>query len=142
LGIISWTQPASGSSSSASAPVPAPDRGACVRLGTHIEPLGSFGKSEITEIIHPQKDWWHLESDGGLVLECTPNHNMYHAHKGRVEAQTIPVGDKVITRFGEQRITKAYHFIHACNKVEVAMERGHLFWANGFLSHNIKLPPS
>jgi len=141
IGTISWTQPASGGTSSASDPTPPPTRqqGTCVRLGTHIEPLGSFGKSEITEKIHPQKDWWHFESDGGLVLECTPNHNMYHALKGRVEAQTIGTGEKVITRFGEQTITKAYHFIHACNKVEVVMERGHLFWANGFLSHNGKI---
>ena len=141
IGTISWTQPASGGTSSASDPITPPTRqqGTCVRMGTHIEPLGSFGKSEITEKIHPQQDWWHLESDGGLVLECTPDHNMYHALKGRVEAQTIPVGDKVITRFGEQRITKAYHFIHSCNKVEVVMERGHLFWANGFLSHNGKI---
>ncbi len=141
IGHISWTQPGSGGTSSASDPTTPPTRqlGTCVRLGTHIEPLGSFGKSEITERLHKQEKWWHLETDGGLVLECTPDHNMYHALKGRVEAQTIPTGDKVITRFGEQAITKSYGFVHGCTKVEVVMERGHLFWANGFLSHNGKI---
>jgi len=141
LGVISWTQPASGGTSGAGNPSDPPSRqpGTCVRLGTHIEVLGSHGKSDVQEFIHPQEKWVHLETDHGLVLECTPNHMLYHEEHGKMEAQLLKEGDNVITRFGVQMLVKSYPFIHGCSKVEVKMKFGHLFWANGFLSHNNKL---
>lgn len=142
LGIISWTQPGSGGTSSASDPVTNPSRPNCVRLGTHIEVLGSHGKSEVEEAIYPNDKWVHLETDHGLVLECTPEHPLYHEEHGKMEAQLLKEGDNVITRFGVQMLVKSYPFIHGCQKVEVKMKHGHLFWANSFLSHNIKLPQS
>jgi len=141
IGIVSWSQPASGGTSGAGTPSDPPSRqpGTCVRLGTHIEVLGSHGKSDVQEFIHPQEKWVHLETDHGLVLECTPNHMLYHEEHGKMEAQLLKEGDNVITRFGVQMLVKSYPFIHGCNKVEVKMKFGHLFWANGFLSHNNKL---
>lgn len=144
LGILSWTQPASGGTSTATDPITPPTRnpGTCVRLGTHIEVLGSHGKSDVQEFIHPQDKWVHLETDHGLVLECTPDHMLYHEEHGKMEAQLLKEGDKVITRFGVQMLVKSYPFIQGCSKVEVKMKHGHLFWANSFLSHNVKLPQS
>src|SRR5262249_36071530 len=97
LGNVSWTQPASGGSSGAGNPSTPPSRqpGTCVRLGTHIEPLGNPRPSEIRELIHPQEKWIHLEA-GTLVLECTPNHPLYHAERGKIRADEFRNGDYVI----------------------------------------------
>jgi len=140
LGNVSWTQPASGGSSGASTPAnpPARQTGSCVRLGTHIEPLGNPRPSEIRELIHPHEKWIHLEAES-FVLECTPNHPLYHAERGKVRADELRAGDYVITRSGEKQLSTVDSFIRACNKVELQMKFGHLFWANGFMSHNIKL---
>lgn len=140
LGTISWTQPASGGSGGASDPVTPPTRqpGTCVRLGTHIEPLGSPRPSEIRELIHPQEKWVHLEA-GSFVLECTPNHSLYHAERGKIPASEFNNGDYIITRFGEMQVKNMDSFMRACQKVEVQMKFGHLYWANGFLSHNSKI---
>lgn len=144
LGNISWTQPTAGGTSAAGPPTTPPTRnpGTCVRLGTHIEPLGSYKPSEIKENIIPQENWIHLETTRGLVLECTPNHTLYHAEKGKLPASEFKNGDFAITRFGEEQIKNMDSFMRACNKVQVEMKFGHLYWANGFLSHNIKLPQS
>ncbi len=143
LGNVSWTQPTAGGSSGAATPGTPPSRnpGTCVRLGTHIEPLGSYRPSEIEECIHPQREWIHIESKRGLVLEGTPNHILYHADKWKLRMDQFAKGDYVITRFGEDQITEWYPFIRDCSKVQVKMKFGHLFWANGFLSHNVKIQP-
>ena len=142
LGNISWTQPTAGGTSAAGPPTTPPTRspGTCVRLGTHIEPLGSYRPSEIKECIHPQREWIHIESKRGLVLEGTPDHILYHAEKWKLRMDQFAKGDYAITRFGEDQITEWYPFIRDCSKVQVKMKFGHLFWANGYLSHNIKLP--
>ncbi len=139
LGNVSWMQPAAGGSSGGGTPITPPSRqpGTCVRLGTHIEPLGSPRPSEIATENHLQDKWVHLEADN-LVLECTPDHPLYHDDKGKMEAQYFIEGDSILTRYGVRTITKAYSFVHACTKVEVKMKFGHQFYANGFLSHNVK----
>lgn len=136
---IQWTQPTAGGTSPPVNPVDPnePVPGLCVRLGTHIEPLGSYGPSEIEELLHPETDWIHLEANRGLVLECTADHPLYREDK-KVKACELVEGDFVITRFGEQQLNAVYPFKRACTKVEVRMKFGHLFWANGFLSHNFK----
>lgn len=141
IGTVSWTQPASGGSSGAGTPTAPPTRqpGTCVKLGTHIEPLGNPRPSEIEEHLHKESRWMHIETAVGLVLDCTLNHNIYHAVNGRVEAQTIQEGDLLITRTGEQKVIRAEQFIRDCTKVELKMKTGHLFWANGILSHNSKI---
>lgn len=141
LGNVSWTQPTAGGTAPAGNPTDPPTRnpGTCVRLGTHIEPLGSYRPSEIEELIHPQREWIHIESRRGLVLEGTPNHILYHAEKWKLRMDGFAKGDYAITRFGEDQITEWYPFIRDCSKVQVKMTFGHLFWANGFLSHNAKL---
>lgn len=144
LGNVSWTQPTAGGTTAAGPPGVPPTRspGTCVRLGTHIEPLGSYRPSEIEELLHPQEDWIHIESRRGLVLEGTPDHVLYHAEKWKLKMELFAKGEYAITRFGEDQLTEWYPFKRACTKVQVKMKFGHLFWANGFLSHNIKLPSS
>jgi hypothetical protein len=108
--------------------------GRCVMLGTDIEALGGY---ECATKHYPNNDWIRIKA-GGRILNCTPDHPLYHADKGKIRADQFALGDWVITDNGEREIVELEPFIRVCTKVEVVMESGHLFWANGFLSHNLK----
>lgn len=142
LGNVSWTMPASGGSGGAGPPVPPPDRqpGTCVMQGTHIKPLGG---QEYETLNHRQTDWVRIETEPGGVftrgLCCTPNHPLYDSEQGRVDASFFLGKDRwIITETGEERVARSTQFIRDCTKVEVKMRSGHIFFANGFMSHNNK----
>lgn len=142
LGNVSWTQPASGGSSGGGTPITPPARqpGTCVRLGTHISPLGG---GDYDTLNHRHTDWIHIETSPGGVftrtLDCTPNHPLYDSERGKVDASFFLGRSRwVITDHGEERVTATAQFIRDCTKVEVRMPMGHIFFANGFMSHNIK----
>jgi hypothetical protein len=119
------------------APGPATGGGSrCVMLGTDIEPLGN---AEYTTKHYPQSDWIRILAAGNpRMLNCTPDHRLYHADKGKIRADEFVVDDWIITEHGEKKIVELEPFTRVCTKVEVVMQRGHLFWANGFMSHNVK----
>ncbi len=142
LGNVSWTQPVAGGSSGGGVPITPPARqpGTCVMIGTHIDPLG--GGSYDTQN-HRQSDWVRIETEPGGVfargLNCTPNHPLYDSEQGKVDASFF-VGKSrwIITSKGEERVERTTQFIRACTKVHVTMQQGHIFFANGFMSHNSK----
>jgi hypothetical protein len=125
--------------------------------GTAIEPIGDYPYSVG---IHPETSWIGLKTEDLLTLNCTLNHPLYKedaetlemfvAGKDlesltehelapwRCEAGTLTTEDSVLTRFGVRRLTVADKFARVCTKRSVHMEEGHLYWANGFLSHNQK----
>lgn len=143
LGNISWTQPTAGNTKPAANPVSPPARqtGTCVMLGSHIKPLGEFAYDTQN---YRQTDWVRIETEPGGIftrgLNCTPNHPLYDSEQGRVDASFF-VGKSrwIITDAGEEKTTNTTQFVRDCTKVQVKMREGHLFFANGFLSHNIKL---
>ncbi len=108
----------------------------CVRSGSRIETLGSLPYD--CDVL-AETDWIYLETEQGKELFCTADHPLYHAVNGRVPADTLVVGDLVITNEGEQRLVTAEPRHKKCSKYHIRMERGHLFFANGFLSHNQKI---
>jgi len=108
---------------------------ACVMSGTDIVALGDLPFS--LEVL-PETQWVQLRIEDGRELCCTYDHPLYHAERGKVRADELTEGDLVITDIGEQEITVRKFFHRKCSKHKVLMEKGHLFWANGFLSHNIK----
>jgi hypothetical protein len=107
----------------------------CVMSGTDIVPLGDYDFS--LEVI-PETEWIHLRIEDGRDLYCTCNHPLYHAVKGKVQADALNEGDLVITDCGEQKLTLAHPHKRKCSKHKVMMTKGHLYFANGFLSHNNK----
>ncbi len=142
LGNVSWTQPASGGSSGGGVPITPPPRqpGTCVMLGTQITPLGN--ESYDTEN-YRQEDWVRIETEPGGVftrgLNCTPNHPLYDSEQGKVDASFFLGKDRwIITDHGEEKVVRTTQFIRACTKVRVKMRTGHVFFANGFMSHNAK----
>ena len=142
VGSIQWTQPTAGNTSPPAPPTdpPEPDPGTCVMIGTHIKALGN---EPIDTQNYKWEDWVRIETEpGGCFtqgLNCTPNHPLYDSEAGKVRADFFIGKNRwIMTEQGEQKITNTTQFIRSCTKVEARMKRGHLFYANGFLSHNLK----
>ena len=108
----------------------------CVMSGTDIQTLGDL-PFEI-EVL-PETEWVHLRIEDGRELYCTLDHPLYHAVSGKIRAEHLSEGERVITDLGEQRIVKVNRHRRVCSKHKVVMTKGHLYWANGFLSHNAKV---
>lgn len=109
--------------------------GGCVMTGTDIETLGD---SPYSTHLHRQTDWWRIQA-GPYSLNCTPNHPLYTSMGIRTEASKIRLGDHLTHRDGDLEVTLSEGFKKSCTKIEVLMEKVHLFYANGFLSHNNKM---
>lgn len=107
----------------------------CVMSGTDIEALGD---SPIEQAILPETDWWRIIGASGRSLNCTKNHPLYNADSGKVRADSFKAGQWAISQFGEDKIVESFQFKRTCTKRKVMMKHGHLFWANGYLSHNTK----
>jgi hypothetical protein len=137
--------------------------GRCVMTGTDIDPLGD---SPYSVGVHQEENWQRLTTDNHLSVNCTTNHPVYvnrdmaitsliaqYGFDGlinaqnadsllqdaRCEAATVQVGESILTRFGLRPVTESYSFLRACTKRSVHMNYGHLYWANGILSHNYKV---
>lgn len=138
-GFVSFVTPAPSSSSGGTQGGGGGSPGSgCVMLGTDIEPLGD---SPYRNIHVPWSKWWRIVTNKGRSLNAHPRHWIYDADKGRVPMDTVPVGGWVITDSGEEKVELAMPFTRQCTKVETQMESGHLYWANGFMSHNFpKIP--
>lgn len=102
--------------------------------GTDIETLGDH---PFTLEILPEFDWVHIEADG-RSLNCTWDHPLFHAVRGKIKAEEVAEGDFLIMDNGEREVTKADWLHQQCSKYKVVMADGHLYFANGFLSHNFK----
>ena len=113
----------------------------CVMAGTDIIPIGDISYS--IEVLR-ETEWVHLKIEDGRELYCTYDHPLYDAVDGRVRADMLVPGRLLITDQGEQRLMSTEFHQRICSKHKVHMPTGHLFWANGFLSHNVKpiSPPS
>lgn len=105
----------------------------CIMRGTHVETLQDL---PYASKFYPQNEWWHLVTKRGKSLYCTPNHSLYHPERGKVRADSL--NDWVMTDFGEEKIEVSEPHIRCCVKEQVLMPEGHLYHANGFLSHNMK----
>ena len=142
IGSIQWTQPNAGGNTPAGPPTdpPFPDPGSCVMIGTDLKPLGSW---PIDTENYRWEDWVRIETNpGGCFtrgLNCTPNHPLYDSENGKVDADFF-VGKSrwIMTKDGEEKVMATTRFLRGCTKVKAMMKHGHLFWANGFLSHNVK----
>jgi hypothetical protein len=119
-------------------PAPQPPRipPGCVMLGTVLETLGPspWHREQM-----PQNEWVRIFTDRGRELIGTPDHPVFTSRAGRTELRDCRKGDYVLCIEGEERIMEVKAFNRPGVKVRVHMDWGHLFWAGGFLSHNVKL---
>jgi len=109
--------------------------GNCVMAGTDIETLGGIPyQCEVT----PESQWVRITVEDGRSLACTFDHPLFHSENGRIPAYDVEVGDLLIMDNGERKVKEKIEFTKVCSKWKIMMEDGHLFHANGFLSHNLK----
>lgn len=107
----------------------------CVISGTDIVPMGDL-PYEIQVL--PETEWVHLKIADGRELYCTYDHPLYHAVTGKTRADCFVEGNFLITDCGLQRLIEVNRNRRVCSKHKVIMEKGHLYYANGFLSSNVK----
>lgn len=133
--------------------------GFCVMAGTDIEPIGDYGDMKIG--IHHEYVWRTLATMKGKWFNGTLNHPVYVARKDQLpeiekilqdgfneetlapfkrELRQAAVSHYIVTRDGMEEIGRNYYFTRNCTKRSVHMDKGHLFFANGILSHNAKAP--
>jgi hypothetical protein len=113
--------------------------GHCVMSGTDIQPVG--GLDYMIEVLG-ETQWMRIVADDGRFLHCTLNHPLYHETGGKMQAELFKVGDGIITDHGIRYVEAMDQFQRKCSKYKVMMPKGHLYYANGFLSHNLKpVPP-
>jgi hypothetical protein len=129
--------------SSGTNPVNPPDwpsepQGGCVVEGTIIEPLGD---AKMTQEVLDESTWIELTTENGCVLRATKTHPVFTEHIGKTPLSIVHVGDMLVTKQGSSRVIKLNLIYVLGKKVRVQMESGHLFWANGILSHNVKNIP-
>lgn len=138
-GFITYATPSTGTSGGTGTGSRPGSPGMCVMLGTDIKPFAE-GQEYVT-VHHRHTDWINLAvEDYPRTLSCTPNHPLYSADKGKIPAEDFKVGDWIVTENGEMKLAEVRKFYKDCTKMQVQMPKGHLFFANGFLSHNFKLP--
>jgi hypothetical protein len=113
--------------------------GHCVMSGTDIVPLG--GLDYLVEILG-ESEWLRLTADDGRMLDCTLNHPLYTPEHGKTPADTLVVGDTVILDNGLRSVRSKMRYRKQCSKWRIRMPDGHLYYANGWLSNNLKpVPP-
>lgn len=117
-------------------PPPDPKPLPCVMLGTEIVPIGEgeWWKEEFV-----QNEWASVRTNSGRELVGVPTHRIYTGRAGLTEMRDVRKGDKIVTVLGEETVTDIRLFVRPGVKVCVHMSAGHLYWANGVLSHNVKV---
>lgn len=151
-GFMTYTTPAAGSNSGGGGG--GGSIGSCVMTGTLVEPIGDYGN--MSQKVVGQYDWYYLATANLRTLSATPDHPVYacwpdeqnllieacadldetKADPFRTPLQFLEMGQVVMTNDGPSEVIKIYPFKRACSKRVVHLDKGHLYWANGILSHN------
>ncbi len=105
----------------------------CVLEGTEIVPL-THAMRVTSEV---NRDWVEIELADGRRLTATPDHPIY-TDRGKTPLRLVEVGEGVVTDKGIVAAARIAPLQRPGRKLVVSMQRGHLFWANGVLSHNLK----
>lgn len=105
----------------------------CVLKGTKITALGF--DAQLLEV--PNSEWIVLKLLNGRTLTATPDHPVM-TESGKCTLEALSIGSPVITLEGLSEVVSLKRLRHKGIKIKASMKRGHLFWANGILSHNLK----
>ncbi|KKM66639.1 hypothetical protein LCGC14_1479170 [marine sediment metagenome] len=108
--------------------------GGCVLEGTTIFPFS--GDPIIKE--SEQEEWVEIKLADGRVLIATPKHPVY-SDAGKTPLNLISCGEEIITDKGMVAVVEKQTIQNKAIKLAVYIPTGHLYWANGILSHNLKI---
>lgn len=104
----------------------------CPIEGTSIESLGG---SEVQTNLIEEMNWTIIETDSGHTLTASSSHLLY-TRRGLVPISTLTPDDFIVTKKGESRIVIVSTRQRAAKKMAIHVPDGHLYWADGILSHN------
>jgi hypothetical protein len=94
------------------------------------------------DITHVHKtipfDIWHLETDGGLFIDCADEHIVIDEFGNSVYVQDLNIGDKIKTINGIEKVKNVFKTDSLpVNMYDVTVNsKNHTFYSNGILSHN------
>lgn len=94
------------------------------------------------DITHVHKtipfDIWHLETDGGLFIDCADEHIVIDEFENSVYVQDLNIGDKIKTINGIEKVKNVFKTDSLpVNMYDVTVNsKNHTFYSNGILSHN------
>lgn len=106
----------------------------CPIEGTSIEALGA---SEVQIELFEEMNWSAIETENGHTLTASSSHLLY-TRRGLVPISTLTIDDFVVTKKGESKIALVSTRQKAAKKMSIHIPDGHLYWAGGILSHNLK----
>jgi hypothetical protein len=109
--------------------------GGCVLEGTAIVPLSGEPRIKPSD----QEEWVEIKLADGRTLIATPKHPIY-SDAGKTPLQLISCGEEIITDKGMVVVVEKRAIQKSATKLAVYLLTGHLYWANGILSHNLKEP--
>jgi hypothetical protein len=110
--------------------------GGCPIVGTKIVPIG------YACMTHRKKNslWTEVELADGRTLTATPDHPVYTPDRGKIRLCEVEIGNELVTDVGLIKVIRAEPRTIDSEMEIISMTKGHLYYANGILSHNIKLP--
>lgn len=98
-------------------------------------PIESLGGSEVQTDLIEEINWSIIETESGHTLTASSSHLLY-TRRGLVPISTLTPDDFVVTKKGESRVVIASTRQKAAKKMAIHVPDGHLYWADGILSHN------
>jgi hypothetical protein len=107
--------------------------GACVADDTEVVALSGEALCHAV----PCEHWLELHTTGGHTLRADPRHRIF-TEEGCVALKTLQKGARIVTLDGISTLQDVYEVQESGKKIIVWVPRGHLYWSNRILSHNIK----
>lgn len=98
-------------------------------------PIESLGGSEVQTDLIEETNWSIIETESGHTLTASSSHLLY-TRRGLVPIHTLTPDDFVVTKKGESRVVIVSTRQKAAKKMSIHVPDGHLYWADGILSHN------
>jgi hypothetical protein len=108
--------------------------GGCPIEGTLVEPLDNM---PCTRHLVDACEWWTVRTENGCELTAVPQHQVY-TDRGKIAMQDVDLSDYAVTKRGVSRVVFVQPSTRIARKIYTQMPEGHLYWANGILSHNLK----
>lgn len=106
----------------------------CPIEGTEIVVLGG---SSMSAPLVDEMEWVIVETQNGKKLSASLSHLLY-TRRGLVRLFTVTTEDHLVTDEGESRVSQVRRETRPGRKMHIHIPDGHLYWANGVLSHNNK----
>ena len=109
--------------------------GACVAEFTLVEPL-SLNSAGLLFSFSDAQEWIDIRTPHRRLV-AVPNHLVFTDTR-KMMMKELAVGYDVVTQDGLERIVRIDRLFRPWRKKQVFCKVGHLYWANGALSHNGK----